>query len=222
MQFAQEPVFQWLSQYAYDPTFVYISIVVIMFMSSFGFPIPEEVTIISVGLLAYMGSHPQHFPPPAPDLPVVNGFEAAFITLGAVFLSDMTVFFLGRTFGRQIITHNSMRKVFTERNRERIHRFVNRFGVYAAFIFRFTPGLRFPAHIFLGMSPFPSWQFALIDFTAALISVPTQILLIYYYGEPILKGLAQFKTVIFTLAGILIVYILVRKLIGALSQSKAT
>ena len=64
MDFAQEPIFQWMSQFAYEPTMVYVGLVGMMLLSSVGFPLPEEVTLVSVGVLAFMGANPEHFPPP--------------------------------------------------------------------------------------------------------------------------------------------------------------
>ncbi len=77
--------------------------------------------------------------------------------------------------------------------RDRVEDFIRRFGSFAIFLFRFTPGLRFPAHLILGASQVSVIRFLLIDGFAALISVPTQIILIFHFGEPILSRLSQFK-----------------------------
>ncbi len=193
MSISQEPIFQWLSQYAYQPNIVYIAVVAVMLASGFGFPIPEELTIISVGLLTYMGAHPELFPPPYSGAPVVQGYEAAVVTLFAVLFADCVVFTLGRVFGRKILAMPRFQKLFTEERLGRINGWVKKYGMYAVFIFRFTAGLRFPAHIILGMSRIHAWQFALVDGLAAMISIPTQILLIYHYGEPILQVFHDFK-----------------------------
>ncbi len=216
MSFAQEPIFTWLAQYAYHPEVVYMAVLGMMIASGFGLPVPEEVTIVSVGILTYMGANPQHFPPPFPGAPVVNGYEAAAITLAAVVFADILVFFLGRVFGRKLMRKDWFTRLFPANIMLRVNNFMKRFGVFAAFIFRFTPGLRFPAHIAMGVSNFPMWQFALVDGLAAAISVPTQILLIYHYGEPILVLLQKFKFVIFSLLGVLLAVLLIRKLLHRL------
>lgn len=205
MSLQEEPIFQWLSQYAYQPHMVYLAVFSFMLLSGFGLPIPEEVTIVSVGIITYMGAHPELFPPPYEGAPVVHGIEAAAVTLTAVVLADLLVFFIGRIFGRKIINMPRFQMVFTEDRLHKINSWVHKYGSYAAFVFRFTPGIRFPAHVILGMSKLPAWQFSLVDGFAALISVPTQILLIYRFGEPILHLLHKFKLWIF---GILIVFVL--------------
>jgi len=211
MHFSQEPIFLWLAQYAYQPEVVYMAVFGMMIASGFGFPVPEEVSIISVGLLCYMGAHPELFPPPYVGAPVVNGYEAAFITLLAVVVTDVMIFSLGRFFGRKLMRKDWFRRLFPENLMHRVDNFMKRWGVFAAFIFRFTPGLRFPAHVAMGVSNFSMWQFALVDALAAAISVPTQILLIYHYGEPILHGLHKFKYFVFGGLAVLLLFILIRK-----------
>lgn len=212
MNFAEEPIFQFLSQYAYQPNLVYLGVFLIMIASGFGFPVPEEVTIVSVGILTYMGAHPELFPPPEPNSPVVNGYEAAAVTLLAVFFADFLVFYIGRFGGRRIIERPTFKKVFTENVMTRINQFLKKYGVFAAFVFRFTPGIRFPAHVMMGMSSFPAWQFGLVDAFAAMISVPTQILLIYHFGEPILAVMAKFKLYLFSALGVAILVFAARKI----------
>lgn len=211
MDLQQEPIFIWLSQYAYQPEIVYLTVIGFMMASGFGMPIPEEVTIVSVGILAYMGANPDIFPPPYPGAKVLAGYDAAIVTLCAVIFSDLLVFNIGRRFGRKIMKHPRFEPFFAPSRLEVINNWIHKYGNYAAFIFRFTPGIRFPAHIILGMSNLPSWRFLLIDGFAALISVPTQILLIYHFGEPILQTIQKFKLYIFGTIGVVLFIVIFRK-----------
>jgi membrane protein DedA with SNARE-associated domain len=213
MNFQHEPVFQWLASYAYEPQMVYMAIIGFMIASGFGLPIPEEVTIVSAGILAYMGAHPELFPPPYPGAPVVHGYETAVVTLCAVIFADLLVFNIGRRFGRKIMGMPRFHRYFAPERTKLINSWVKKYGVYAAFIFRFTPGIRFPAHVFLGMSELASWRFLLVDGIAALISVPTQILLIYHFGEPILSSIQKFKLWIIAVIGAVILIFILRKFI---------
>lgn len=211
MEFANEPIFQWISQFAYEPGMVYAAILGMMLLSSVGLPIPEEVTLVSVGVLAFMGSHPDHFPPPYPGAPVVNVHMAAFIAFSAVICSDTLIYFIGRLFGRRLLYHPRIHKMFPEHMMRRVEEWTHKYGAYACGIFRFTPGLRFPGHLACGMLKYPVWKFLTIDGAAALISVPTQIYLLAHYGEPILNKLRQFKMVVLVVLGLLLVYFLFRK-----------
>lgn len=197
MSIAQEPVFIWLSQFAYEPTYVYLGVVVMMLGSAFGIPIPEEVTLISVGLLAYMGAHPDQFPPPYVGAPVVNVHEAALIAFIAIILCDFLIYGIGRFWGRKLLLHPRAQKMFPQSMLEKVESWTKKYGAFACFIFRFTPGIRFVGHLACGMMKFEAWKFFLIDSFAAAISVPTQIYLLAYYGEPILKFLKEFKFYLF-------------------------
>lgn len=213
MEFASQPFFQWISQYAYEPHMVYMVIFGMMLLSGFGLPVPEEIYVVSAGILAYMGANPTLFPPPFADAPVVDGYEVAAVTLFSVIFADFLVFSIGRRFGRKIIARPRFKKIFTESVMTRINGWLKKYGIFAAFIFRFTPGVRFPAHILLGMSEFSAWQFLMVDALAGIISVPTQILLIYHFGEPILKALHKFKMAIGALLIAALVVYVIRQLL---------
>lgn len=199
-------IIEWFSHYAYSPWTVYTTLVVLMFLSSLGLPLPEEVTLLSTGLVAFMGTHPEKFPPPSVDAVPVDPYIAAVIALIAVFLSDYVIFFLGRNFGEKILHLRFMKKY--ENKIERISKWTQKYGFWASGFFRFTPGLRFPGHFAVGMMKVPSWKFFMVDGTAALISVPTQVLAIAFYGEIILESLRQYKIIFFSvLAVAFIIYI---------------
>lgn len=218
MEFANEPIFQWMSQFAYQPNTVYAALVGMMILSSVGFPIPEEVTLISVGILAFMGSHPQHFPPPYEGASVVSVHTAALIAFVAVLCSDTFIYFIGRIFGRRLLYHPRVHKFIPEHVMKRVEEWTHKYGAYACGIFRFTPGIRFPGHLACGMLHYPTWKFITIDGVAALISVPTQIYLLAIYGEPILRKLRQFKLVVLALIAVLLVYFLVKRIHHKMTQ----
>ncbi|MBC7742483.1 MAG: DedA family protein [Bdellovibrionaceae bacterium] len=200
-----------LSPYAYEPTWIYTFLIGMMILSAVGLPFPEEATLVSVGILAFMGNHPDKYPPPFPNAPHVNSHTAAFVAFLAVFFADFLIYFMGRYFGRRIFEWGPVKSILSEENRLRIERWTEKYGAYACGIFRFTPGVRFPGHLACGMLKFPAWKFGLIDGIAAAISVPTQILLLAYYGDSILKYLKQFKIFILCMLAILLIVVLYKK-----------
>lgn len=185
-----------LTPYAYNPTLVYIMVIIMMLLSAIGFPLPEEVTLVSVGVLAYMGANPDKFPPPYEGAPFVHANTAAIVAFIAVFCSDFLIYSIGRFFGPKVLNWGPIRKVLSHETQARIESWTHKYGALACGIFRFTPGIRFPGHLATGMVKFSAWKFALVDGLAALISVPTQILLLAHYGEEILGVFKQFKVVI--------------------------
>jgi membrane protein DedA with SNARE-associated domain len=188
-----------LVDYAYQPAWVYFFLVLMMLLSSIGLPIPEEVTLVSVGILAYMGANPDKFPPPYPGATYVHAPTAAALAFCAVLCSDFLIYSFGRFFGVKIFDWPPVKKIITEESRLKIENWTRKYGALACGIFRFTPGLRFPGHLACGMVKFPAWQFGLVDGIAALISVPTQILLLAHFGDEILGAFKQFKFIILVL-----------------------
>src|SRR4051794_7938456 len=100
----QEAILAWFSQYAYEPLWVYSGLVLMMFISAFGFPLPEEVPLIGGGLVAYMARHPEQFPPPATAHGRVDLLTLAVVAFVAVLSSDYLVFYLGRYSARHLET----------------------------------------------------------------------------------------------------------------------
>jgi membrane protein DedA with SNARE-associated domain len=212
LSLANEPIFQWMSQYAYEPGMVYGAIFTMMLLSAFGLPLPEEVTLISVGILAFMGGNPDLFPPPFPGAPVINAYEAAVVAFFAVYCSDFLIYGIGRRWGRKLLYSRRFSKIFKTEMMEKVEAWTHKYGAYACGIFRFTPGVRFPGHLACGMLKFPIWKFAVIDGVAAAVSVPTQILLLAHYGEPILKHLHKFKMWVFGIGFLLLIAFIAYKL----------
>ena len=196
----EDQLAQWFLAYAYEPLWVYSFIVFIMFASSCGLPLPEEVILISAGLAGYMTSHPDLYPPPYEGAQGVEPITLAVVCLLSVFISDYFIYWVGSYFGEKLMKHPKWKKRFESKAFRRVQKWINQYGVLAPFIFRFTPGLRFPGHMMCGAIGLSRWKFILVDGTAALLTVPTQILLISYYGQVILQYISRGKWVFLAFA----------------------
>jgi membrane protein DedA with SNARE-associated domain len=211
--FTLDELLTWFSVYAYQPEIVYLAVVLLMFGSSFGLPIPEELTLISLGLLCYTARHPEQFSSVlSTGANPVNTWTAAAVAFFAVFISDLVVFFLGKHFGTRLLKLRMFHRMEQIVRGPRITSWVGRYGAWAGGIFRFTPGLRFPGHFACGMLGVSTWKFVLVDGSAALLSVPTQVLLIAYYGETVLVHFKQFKFGLGSLLLVFVVFYLSKKL----------
>ncbi len=190
-----------------------------MFLSSFGLPFPEEITLVSTGIVAYMGTRPDLYPPPFPGAEAVNLYVAAGVATISVFLSDYLVFFLGRHFGYRIQNHRLMQNQMSRM--DKVLDWTSRYGMWAAAVFRFTPGLRFPGHFTCGLLKVKPIHFMAIDGTAVLISVPTQVILVGLYGQTILEYIKIGKLyLIVALAGFLL-FLIGRWIVRKFFQRKA-
>ena len=214
-------IIDFFAQYAYQPLFVYGFIVAFMTASSFGLPIPEEMTLVSAGLVAYMARNPADFPPPTPDAQGVNLFVLASVCYVAVLGSDLIIYFLGKFFGQRIIKTKFFNNNIGQERFNKINKIFNRYSYWACGLFRFTPGIRFPGHMSCGLMGIPLWQFIMVDGLAALVSVPTQVIAVAFYGEVILAKLKEFKLILAGIVGVVVLFWLLKRLYRMIKYKRA-
>jgi membrane protein DedA with SNARE-associated domain len=200
------------SQYIYQPELVYFWVSVFLLAGSFGFPVPEEIVLITLGLVSYMATRTDLYPPPHIGAVAVNGYVAALVAFLAVIISDGLVYSIGFYLGKRAKKSERLSTFLTPDRMEKIEKWTKKYGVWACGIFRFTPGIRFPGFLSCGMIGIPWYKFLAIDGLAALISVPTQVILVYLYGETILEYFKKFKIVLGVVLGLLLLFFLIKKI----------
>lgn len=215
-----EGLLLFFSDYAYRPGFVYTFIVLFMTASSVGMPIPEELVLISSGLVAYMAKNPVLYPPPYPGATPVDVNTLMVVCTLAVFMSDTLVYLVGKFLGTKLMRNHWVQKQMAGKTYITIQKWFDKYGSWCCGIFRFTPGLRFPGHLSCGILGIPIWKFVAIDATAVLISVPTQVWLVATYGEEILKHLKEYKLIMFGLLLVVFLVWWVRRLINEKNASR--
>ena len=204
----------WLTEtfthYAYQPYMVYGLIVLLMTASSFGLPVPEEFTLVTVGFIAYTARFPETYPPPTPDAIGINMYVLAIVSLVAVLSSDILVYSIGRFFGQKLMDSNFFKNKVKQERFDKINHLFQKYSGFAIFGFRFMPGIRFPGHLTCGMTKVPFKKFLSIDGLAASISVPTQVLVVAIYGKVIISTISKYKYAffgtLFTLFLIFVIY----------------
>lgn len=174
---------------AYQPWAVYGAICGFMILSAFGLPLPEEVILISAGFVGHMSLYPTT--PPPEGAHIVNVHVLASVAMLAVLGSDYLIYFLGNRFGPALFRQKWFQRVVSPERLIKVKGWMQRYGYWPVIVFRFTPGVRFPGHLMCGAMGLSAWKFLLVDFIAAVISVPTQIYFVTFYGREILH---YFKT----------------------------
>ena len=207
----EEYILNFFLSYATEPYIVYIAIVTLMTMGSFGLPVSEEVVIIAAGLMAYMGGHPELYPQIAQAEHVMTVQTTALVCFLSVFLSDFMVFLLGRLLHNSMSRQSYILKLIPEQKMIKISKWVNRYGYFYPAVFRLLPGLRFPGHLSSGFFKIPYSQFIIVDGLAVLLLVPTQVLLVSYWGHRIIENLKIFSIAMVTIVIFFISIFLFRK-----------
>jgi membrane protein DedA with SNARE-associated domain len=89
-------IINWLTEVAHHPGLLYFAVISLLFASSFGLPFPEELVLITCGMIAYISLGEEKL---AVSEPTVNIWTLASVCFFAVILSDLLVFWLGKRFG---------------------------------------------------------------------------------------------------------------------------
>jgi len=172
---------------------VYSLVVLVMFLSSLGLPLPEEFSIISLGVLSYMGAHPEIYPPPYEGAPYVKVLPSIIVCAGSIFLSDFLIFSVGRRFGPSIFKSEWFGRHVKPDKLDKVKTWARKWGSVVPGLFRLIPGARFPGHLLCGALGIKKSAFIAVDGFVVALVVPTQILLISHYGEVVVDVIKKFQ-----------------------------
>lgn len=183
----------------------YIVILFVLFSCGMGIPIPEDLTLITAGVLAGLGTI---------SLP-----GAIIIGLIGVMAGDSFMFFMGRKFGHKVFKLPGFRRLFTEKRIRKAEEKILNNSKFICFVARFLPGARSAVFLSSGTMGVPFWVFFTLDGLAALISVPFWVVLAWYFSQNLEKALSLAKKFQFYIAvgvGIVILtYVLIKKIRSA-------
>lgn len=142
----------------------YLGIFILIIVSGYILPVPEELFLIIVGYLVYAGVFPL--------VPVL------VVALLATFVHDQILFYLGKT-------ENERAKWFLERFSQVTmlnHEELVRDHLYRiVFYSRFIPFVRLAGPLLAGSEKVPWKKFALVDAAAVLLYAPLSIGIGYYF-----------------------------------------
>ena len=173
----------------------YWAVLFVLIICGFGVPIPEDITLVSGGVIA--GLYPES----------VNSHLMLLVSMIGVLVGDSCMYWLGRIYGTRILRFRPMRKIVTLKRLKMVRDKFAQYGNRVLFVARFLPGLRAPIYMVSGITRRVSYtRFVLIDFCAAIISVPIWVYLgefgtknLHWLHEQIEKG----QMVIYVLIGLL-------------------
>ena len=147
----------------------YLAVLFVLIICGFGVPIPEDITLVSGGIIA--GMYPEQ----------VNVHIMLVVSMFGVLFGDSTMYWLGRIYGARILRVRFIRKFLTVQRLRMVRDKFDQYGNRVLFVARFLPGLRAPIYMVSGITRRVSYtRFVLLDFFAAIISVPIWVYLGYY------------------------------------------
>lgn len=147
----------------------YVLVFVILLACGFGVPIPEDITLIAAGVLAYYKT--------------ANVWAMIAVGLAGVMLGDGAMFWLGRRYGLALASKGFIARLLPQERLAKVAEVLQTKGHRILFAARFMPGLRSPIFFTAGALGVPTRAFLFYDGMAALISVPAIVYSVYYFGH---------------------------------------
>jgi membrane protein DedA with SNARE-associated domain len=160
----------------------------VLVLCGFGLPMPEDIILVTGGLLAWRASPLEEATLAAmvrdPGLLAMVGFG-----LGGILAGDSIIFLAGRKLGHRVAEFGPLRRIITPEKLTAAEKLLRRRGNLVVVVARFLPGLRAPTYFTVGHAKLPYWEFLLFDGAAALISAPLWVCLGFYFGSNIAEAL---------------------------------
>lgn len=142
----------------------YWAVFLVLLACGFGLPIPEDITLVSGGVISGLGYTNVHW--------------MLVVSMIGVLLGDSIMYWLGRIYGEKILKFPLIRSIVTPERLVAVQQRFEKNGNMLLFFARFLPGLRAPIYMVSGITQRVSYtKFIAIDFFAAIISVPIWVYL---------------------------------------------
>jgi membrane protein DedA with SNARE-associated domain len=160
----------------------YVFVFGVLLLCGFGFPMPEDVILVSGGVLAWLSS----------DVDVVSLGAMArdpglhtmvLVGLAGILAGDSVIYLVGRRLGVRVAEFRLLRRLVPPDKLERVEKLLRRRGPVVVMIARFLPGLRAPTYFTVGHSRVPYWKFLVFDALAATVSAPLWVCLGFWFGD---------------------------------------
>lgn len=153
-----EYLIEFFSSYGYWAVFF------VLLICGFGIPIPEDITLVSGGVISGLGYTNVHW--------------MLVVSMIGVLVGDSTMYWLGRIYGAKILKFPLIRNIATPERFNLVQERFEKEGWKLLFVARFLPGLRAVVYLVSGITRRITYtRFVLVDFFAAIISVPIWVYL---------------------------------------------
>jgi membrane protein DedA with SNARE-associated domain len=160
-----------------DPSDLYIygGIFAALVAAGIGFPMPEEVPIVTAGALAGHASQ-------NPDSSIRWWILLPLCILGVV-ISDGLLYLVGRTFGLRVMSFPLMARILPRDRLERIQNNFQKHGVLILLFARILPGIRSPIFLTAGIMKLSWKRFLLADGIYAVPGVSLLFFLAFWFTD---------------------------------------
>ncbi len=142
---------------------------ILLILGGVGLPFPEDATLIMCGLLI--------------STQVVWPIPALLTVYAGLLLADLLLHFIGRKYGRQIVTHRRFRKWISPERLSFLEKKFNQRGILLILFGRHLAGLRAQIFLVSGILRMPALKFLLTDAVSSLFTMALMIGAGYWGGN---------------------------------------
>ncbi|MBI5508956.1 MAG: DedA family protein [Deltaproteobacteria bacterium] len=158
---------------------IWTTIIVVLFLSGFGLPMPEDIPLTLSGFTTTKQLGNQF---------VLTSFVLTFAVVSTpIVLGDLVAYFMGRRFGFSLRERSRLiAKAITDKRLTRVQHWFDEYGNFTVFLGRQVAGIRFVTFYTAGTMKMPLLRFVFFDFLGCLVSVPLWLALGYLtalYGK---------------------------------------
>ena len=155
----------------------YVGILAALCLGSLGAPIPEEIPVVTAGVLARQE--------------VVRWWLALPLCVVGVLSGDIALYWIGRHWGEHVLELRLVRRVLDPARREKLTAAYRKNGLIIVFAARHVMGLRAAAFLTAGVARIPFWKFLAVDGAAIGYGVPLNFTLAYLFADRVHELLAN-------------------------------
>lgn len=146
----------------------YLGLFVWLWFGLFVFPVPNEVTLMTIGLASSMGA--------------LNPFAAFIVAYIGILAAFTTTYTLGRLIGTRIIEFLEKRKRFAAKI-ESSMKMMEKYHAFSLLLSCFLPGARYLIPLLYGSSRLPFRTFAFFAYSGAFVWVLIMFVLGYLFDD---------------------------------------
>jgi membrane protein DedA with SNARE-associated domain len=144
---------------------------IVLLLAGLGVPIPEELPIITSGVLSHQM--------------VFRWWIALPVCFVGVLSGDVALYWVGHHWGERVLGWRLVRWVLSPAREEQLKAGYRSHGMKIVFTARHVMGLRAAAFLTAGIARVPFWKFLAVDTVAALASVPFGFFLAFLFADQV-------------------------------------
>ncbi len=175
----------------------YWAVFLVLLACGFGLPIPEDITLVSGGVISGLG--------------FTNVHIMLVVSMIGVLVGDSTMYWLGRIYGKKILRFRFIRPIVKNGRLSAVRKMFEKYGNRLLFTARFLPGLRAVVYLVSGITNRVSYgKFVLVDFCAAIISVPIWVYLGYFGASNrdwLMEQIHKGQAIIYVILAVVVLFV---------------